>query len=220
MANYVGANVNMTIVAGDGSANPTGNTYIPGDVENGIAAYVEDLMYRLEAAQDLNTYKTDFEIIRQQLEETAKSFIESNGTIKTGKMYNSTKATINGNTISLGVPGVPYAGHIEWGFTAKDGMPHGPWPFIRPAMHLVSANSTNQLGEAVMQAISGTRKVQFGRNYTNPAYGGRNIGNLQNKFQSQKGLENGNNAWVKASNGIRGTNWRGQIERYNYHGEL
>lgn len=218
MANYVGRNVNMTIIAGDGADNPTGDTYIPGDPENGIEAYFEDLMYRLEAARDLSTYKTDFEIIRRQLEETAKSFIESNGTIKTGNMYNHTEATINGNTITLGVPGVPYAGHIEWGFTAKDGMPHGPWPFIRPAMHLVSSNSTNQLGQAFIQAISGRDEIQFGRNYTNPTHS--DVNRFQGKFQSQKGLQNGNNAWVKASNGIRGTNWKDQFEYYNYHGEL
>lgn len=210
-----GRNVNITITTGD--------TYIPGDEDLGIETYVNDLMFRLEAAQNLDNYKTDFEAIREKLEETARSFVQENGTIKTGKLLRSIEATIHGNTISLGVPGVHYAGHIEWGFTSRDGMPHGPWPFIRPAMHMVSASSVNRLGERMREIIDTgglgqSGHIQFGR------YSGANFrmhrNEMRENYQTDKSRENNNTGWIKAANGIRGTNWQDNFERFNYHGEL
>lgn len=210
-----GRNVNMTITTGD--------TYIPGDEDLGLETYVNDLMFRLEAAQNLDSYKTDFEAIREELEYTAKSFVEENGTVKTGKLLNSIRAEITGNTIKLGVPGVHYAGHIEWGFTSRDGMPHGPWPFIRPAMHLVSGLSTNRLGETMSQIIStgkvgSSGRIQFGRHDPLSISSDRNF--MARAFKTDKSVANNNRGWVKAANGIRGTNWQDNFERFNYHGEL
>lgn len=210
-----GRNVDMTI--------STGDTYRPYAINNGLNAWMDDLEFRLTAAQDLNNYVTDFEAIREELEYTAKSFVEENGTIKTGKLLNSIRAEITGNTIKLGVPGVHYAGHIEWGFTAKDGMPHGPWPFIRPAMHLVSGLSTNRLGDTMTQIIANgslgsSGKIQFGRHDPFSISTERNI--MASKFKTDASMRNHNTAWVKAANGIRGTNWRDNKERFNYHGEL
>ena len=151
-----GRNVNLTI--------SSDYNYTPADVTNEFQSYVNDLNFRLEGASDLSSLKTDFNMIAQRLEETAKDFVRSNGTVKTGKLLNSIRAQVQGNSISLGVPGVHYAGHIEWGFTGRDGMPHGPWPYLRPAMHLVAADSTGQLGEALCSQILGeSGTVVFGR---------------------------------------------------------
>lgn len=210
-----GRNVEITISSGD--------TYRPYAINNGLNAWMDDLEFRLTAAQDLNNYVTDFEIIREELEYTAKSFVEENGTIKTGKLLNSIRAEVVGNTIKLGVPGVHYAGHIEWGFTDRAGMPHGPWPFIRPAMHSVSGASTGRLGDHMAQiiangSIGSSGKIQFGRR--DPTVYSFDRSEMRENYQTSKSRANNNTGWVKAANGIRGTNWRNNVERFNYHGEL
>lgn len=214
-----GRNVEMTISTDHTYVPYASINYITGELE----AYTQDLEFRLQALQDLSNYVTDFKEIAKKLEQTAKEFVYDNGTVKTGNLVNSIRAEISGNTINLGVPGVPYAGHIEWGFTGRDGMPHGPWPYIRPAMQLVSANSTNRLGQRMESLIANGRlgtsgSLQFGRHdpftYTLDRH------DMSNAYKTDKSIANNNTGWVKAANGIRGQNWSGQTARFNKHGEL
>lgn len=205
-----GRNVEMTIESYY-NYTPTAERFL-----NPWNDYVNDLEFRLQGASDLSTLKTDFNLIAEKLEETAKGFVRSNGTIKTGKLLNSIKAEIHGNSISLGVPGVPYAGHIEWGFTSRDGMPHGPWPYLRPAMHLVAADSTGTLGEALASSILGeSGTVKFGRHQMQGVTGA----NMSFMSSSHGAKSSNQGSWTKAANGIRGRNWMG-ARAFNRHGEL
>lgn len=203
-----GRNVNLTI--------SSDYTYDPASALNEFQAYVNDLNFRLEGASDLSKLKTDFNAIAKQLEETAKDFVRSNGTIKTGRLLGAIKAEPKGNSITLGVPGVKYAGHIEWGFTGRDGMPHGPWPYLRPAMHLVAAESTGTLGDALVANILGeSGTATFGRhNLSGVSY--YNIAGMSSRFGATQHNEG---SWTKAANGIRGRNWMGS-RNFNRHGEL
>lgn len=106
------------------------------------------------ATKDLSYLATDFDIIKNNMERLAREFLAQNGNIRTGTLYDSVIAEIKGNQISLSAPardpkdGHPYAGHIEFGFTDRAGMPHGPWPFLRPAVHLAAQESTGMLGDS------------------------------------------------------------------------
>lgn len=205
-----GRNVEMTIESGY-NYTPVAERFL-----NPWNDYVNDLEFRLQGASDLSSLKTDFNMIAKRLEETAKDFVRSNGTVKTGKLLNSIRAEIQGNSISLGVPGVHYAGHIEWGFTGRDGMPHGPWPYLRPAIHLVAADSTGQLAEALCAQILGqSGTATFGRHTMTGV-----SGSSRDFMKTLHGAsEHNQGSWTKAANGIRGRNWMG-ARSFNRHGEL
>ena len=106
------------------------------------------------ATQDLSYLKTDFELIKENMVKLAHEFLLQNGNVRTGALYNSVQAHINGNQISLSAPardprdGHPYAGHIEFGFTDRGGNARGPWPFLRPAVHLAAQESTCMIGDS------------------------------------------------------------------------
>lgn len=106
------------------------------------------------ATTDLSYLKTDFDLIKENMVKLAREFLAQNGNIRTGALYNSINADIKGNSISLSAPardprdGHPYAGHIEFGFTDRSGQAHGPWPFLRPAVHLAAQESTGMLGDS------------------------------------------------------------------------
>lgn len=128
------------------------------------------------ATTDLSYFKTDFDKIKDNMETLAREFLAQNGNIRTGALYKSIKAKINGNTITLSAPardprnGHPYAGHIEFGFTDLAGQTHGPWPFLRPAVHLAAQESTGMLGDSLAQGLL------YGENFramSHPAAGGR-----------------------------------------------
>lgn len=128
------------------------------------------------ATTDLSYFKTDFDKIKDNMETLAREFLAQNGNIRTGALYKSIKAKINGNTITLSAPardprnGHPYAGHIEFGFTDLAGQTHGPWPFLRPAVHLAAQESTGMLGDSLAQGLL------YGKNFramSHPAAGGR-----------------------------------------------
>lgn len=113
----------------------------------------------VHATQDLSYLKTDFELIKENMVKLAKEFLTQNGNIRTGKLYDSVHADIKGNTISLSAPardsktGHLYAGHIEFGFTDRSGQGHGPWPFLRPAVHLAAQESTNMIGDSFARSL-------------------------------------------------------------------
>lgn len=111
------------------------------------------------ATTDLSYLKTDFDKIKENMETLAREFLAQNGNIRTGALYDSVKAKVKGNSITLSAPardprnGHPYAGHIEFGFTDRGGQAHGPWPFLRPAVHLAAQESTGMLGDSFAQSL-------------------------------------------------------------------
>lgn len=131
------------------------------------------------ATKDLSYLATDFDIIKNNMVKLAREFLAQNGNIRTGELWKSVKAEIKGNQISLSAPvrdpkdGHPYAGHIEFGFTDRAGGSHGPWPFLRPAVHLAAQESTGMLGDSFAQGLlhggnfnamsSPTGRMAFGR---------------------------------------------------------
>ena len=72
------------------------------------------------ATTDLSYLKTDFDKIKENMETLAREFLAQNGNIRTGALYNSVKAKVKGNSITLSAPardprnGHPYAGHRVW----------------------------------------------------------------------------------------------------------
>ena len=67
-------------------------------------------------------------------------------------------------------------------------------------------------------SIGSSGKIQFGRH--DPLSISTERYEMADAFKTSSSIRNNNTAWVKASNGIRGTNWRNNRERFNYHGEL
>lgn len=168
--------------------------------------------------RDLIDMATDFELIAKNMEELAKSFILQNGTYKTLNLYKSVKATVNGHTVNLNAPardsrGHPYAGHIEYGFTDKLGIPHGPWPFLRPAVRLAAADSRNQIGQSVAaflaDEIDSKGRIAFGRsgNIVTPKRASNIAQSTREQFgagrTNLKGISN-NRHWTVANHGIKG----------------
>lgn len=158
---------------------------------------------------------TDFDQIGNNMKELAKSFLIQNGKYKTGNLYNSIDYQIIGHTLNLNAPardkrGHPYAGHIEYGFTGRDGIPRGPWPFLRPAVRLAAADSRDQLGEAlasflVNETLMKNGKMRFGRsgNSINSYNSNRVVKETQYRFGSHKF---NNRQWETANHGIKSKN--------------
>lgn len=158
---------------------------------------------------------TDFDQIGNNMKELAKSFLIQNGKYKTGNLYNSIGYQIIGHTLNLNAPardkrGHPYAGHIEYGFTGRDGIPRGPWPFLRPAVRLAAADSRDQLGEALASFLANETlmkngKMRFGRsgNSINSYNSNRVVKETQYRFGSHKF---NNRQWETANHGIKSKN--------------
>lgn len=175
---------------------------------------------------DLVSKVTDFELIARNMEELAKSFIIQNKTYRTGNLYNSVRATVMGNTVNLNAPAVdknnhPYAGHIEYGFTGRDGIPRGPWPFLRPAVRLAAADSRNEIGDSLARFLADEvdmkGRIAFGRSgNVIDRYMASNIASsTRDRFgagsEKIKGVAN-NRHWTGARHGIRAKH-----DDYNFH---
>ena len=167
---------------------------------------------------DLVEKVTDFKLIAENMEELAKSFILQNQTYKTGNLYKSVKATVNGHTVNLNAPardsrGHPYAGHIEYGFTGRDGLAHGPWPFLRPAVRLAAADSRNALGDSLarflIDEVDYRGQMAFGRsgNRINSARGAKIARDTRKQFGTGKG-----GYWKNTYHGIRE-----KSDSYSFH---
>jgi len=111
----------------------------------------------------------ELNIIKNELEDTAKWFAEEQGlkdtivevtsrgneyvvdTRNTGKLYNSIKARFAGDkSVELAANarnsrGQPYAGHIEYGFHDRGGNFIPARPFLRPALYAVSEASKGRV---------------------------------------------------------------------------
>lgn len=170
----------------------------------------------VHATQDLSYMATDFELIKDNMVQLARSFILQNGTYDTGELYRSVRGVINGQQISLTAPardnrGHLYAGHIEFGFTDRGGMPHGPWPFLRPAVHLAAMDSRGMLADEMAMMLAGgpsysmhssMGSLSFGRsdNRMTSAMGARTARQTRQVYKADN---KNNKQWTGALHGIR-----------------
>jgi hypothetical protein len=133
--------------------------------------FLDYLSYNLQMATDTKTYQHHIPDIADLAVQFAQDLVHSNGTYRTGRLHDSIKwnPTPNGFTLSADARddyGSAYAGHIEYGFVGRDGMPHGPWPFLRPAMRMAAEASKGMFAEDAADAIffgSTNDTLAFGR---------------------------------------------------------
>lgn len=164
--------------------------------------------------RDLSEFVTDFDEIADDMKRLARAFLDKNiyerpqhpkAPPRTHELYESVEAVPEGNSIILIAParddaGRAYAGHIEYGFTLRDGRPRGPWPFLRPAARLAAARSTGPIGENLSQylrdVLAGEKILEFGRNTDKD-----DVNELAPKVR--RSLGGGDKGWSKANHGIR-----------------
>jgi len=177
--------------------------------------FVDFLSYNLQMATDTKTYQKYMPNIGKLAVQFARDFVVQNGTYKTGRLYDS----INWAPTSTGITlfanardeyGSAYAGHIEYGFVGRDGLPHGPWPFLRPAMRLAAEASQGILAQAAAKNILyGNRygsELSFGRAGVRHLLGNqgrserfRYTSSTRNAFKPNT---NNQGRWTRAQHGI------------------
>ena len=110
--------------------------------------------------------------------------------------------------------GHKYAGHIEYGFTDRAGLPHGPWPFLRPAIRMALSATRANFADSVSKGLLygeitysqrsiGSRNAR--ENFVSVFGGvGRGARSIQKEFQSfgTKYQGKGEGRWDYAQNGI------------------
>lgn len=222
---YSGANIQVEI---ENTYEYAGREF---DDWEGLTNY---LNYNLNMHKNIDDYATDIEAIADEAVELAREFIEENGTYESGELWHSVNWRPIYHGIQLYADAVDdydrhYAGHIEYGFTDKAGMPHGPWPFLRPAMRIAAEMSTGRLADHmasdILYGYGNTSFLQFGRaNLNNVAreaggryairdrvrnqYGAKNkVDHLLGHSKQNMGLQN-KYRWTTAGHGV---NFKGKI---------
>ena len=190
--------------------------------------FLDHLAYNLNMAKSIDNYKTDVRAIANEIVSIAQDFIIENGTYEDGELWRNVKWRETSSGIQLYDDarddyGRPYAGHIEYGFTDKAGMPHGPWPFLRPAMRIGAEMSTgiiaDHMASNILYGIGNSNRIYFGRKNLNDvarqaggkdairhnvrsSYDSRNKVNIWHRHAKQNmGLQN-KYRWRDASHGI------------------
>lgn len=190
--------------------------------------FMDYLAYNLNMAKDIDLYVTDIESIADEIVSIAQDFIIENGTYQDGELWRNVKWRKKSKGIQLYDDardgyGRAYSGHIEYGFTDKAGMPHGPWPFLRPAMRIGAEMSTgiiaDHMASNILYGIGNDNRIYFGRRNLNDsaklaggremirhdvraAYDSRNKVNIwHGRARSNMGLQN-KYRWRDASHGI------------------
>lgn len=196
--------------------------------------FLSHLAYNLNMAQDIDVYKTDVRAIADEIVSIAQDFIIENGTYQDGELWRNVKWTQISNGIQLyddarDKYGRPYAGHIEYGFTDKAGMPHGPWPFLRPAMRIGAEMSTGMIADHmasnILYGIGNNNRIYFGRHDLRDAAilaGGK--GNIRDRVRTSYGSRNKVNIWhgqAKSNMGLQNKyRWRDASHGINHMGKI
>lgn len=184
--------------------------------------FLDHLAYNINTAQDIDQYATDIAAIADETVEIAREFILENGTYQDGTLYRNVKWRKIEKGFQLyddarDSRGRPYAGHIEYGFTDRAGMPHGPWPFLRPAMRIAAEMSTgaigNHMASNILYGIGSGNILQLGRRSLSGrdhVVGGLNT--IRDRTRSSFGSRNKVNIWEgqsKRNLGLQNTyRWR------------
>ena len=176
--------------------------------------FYDFLKYNLEMAKDTQTYQKYMPDIGKLAVQFAQDLVVSNGTYRTGKLHDSIHWAPNSTGITLFANardsrGSAYAGHIEYGFVGRDGMPHGPWPFLRPAMRMAAEASQGMLADEAAQSILYGRAnptLSFGRAGVKHLLGQANshrraeyVNRTGHNFGAWKGA---GKRWTEAQHGI------------------
>lgn len=176
--------------------------------------FYDFLKYNLEMAKDTQTYQKYMPDIGKLAVQFAQDLVVSNGTYRTGKLHDSIHWAPNSTGITLFANardsrGSAYAGHIEYGFVGRDGMPHGPWPFLRPAMRMAAEASQGMLADEAARSILWGRDdaiLSFGRAGVKHLLGRTNahrraeyINQTGHRFGAWRGSEK---RWTGAKHGI------------------
>ena len=108
----------------------------------------------------------------------------------TGNLLRSIKAQVHGTSIDFfndatNSRGQAYAGHLEYGFHARDGKFIPARPFMRPAMHAVAAGSRGEFRQ-IMKGLLDNLWTSRGYNGLNSLVFGRKSGS-QSLFWKQNG---------------------------------
>ena len=139
------------------------------------------LNFDLLTSKDIRDYtKKDVDATLQYAVELAKEFVSSTHPVNpyshyqtTNKLRDSIKYDKEASDGGYGGRlyadaadnrGHKYAGHIEYGFTDRAGIPHGPWPFLRPAMRIALSATRYDFAQSVAEGIlydgpSGIRSI-------------------------------------------------------------
>lgn len=198
------------------------------------ADFLDHLAYNINTAQDIDSYATDIAAIADETVAIAREFILENGTYQDGTLYRNVKWRKINNGFQLyddarDKRGRPYAGHIEYGFTDRAGMPHGPWPFLRPAMRIAAEMSTGAIGDHavsnILYGIGSGNTLKFGRR---SLYGGDHVIGGMNAIRGQTrssfGAKHKVNIWEghsKQNLGLQNKNrWRDAKHGVNYMGKI
>lgn len=211
---YVGANAEAEVIT---QYEYAGSTFY-NEYE-----FLDYLSYNIKMATDTKTYLHYMPQIADMAVEVARDFILSNGTYRTGELYRSVKWRPVDNGIELYADardgaGRAYAGHIEYGFVDRGGMPQGPWPFLRPAMRIAAEASTGDLANIAATNIlygigSDSGFLSFGRaNLSRVIANAGGMAHVQNQVHRGFGSSNrhgtiaggrGNSRrWTDAKHGI------------------
>lgn len=199
--------------------------------------FVDYLSYNLNMSQHIDSYKTDVRSIADEIVELAREFIEENGTYQSGELSRSVRWIPTDKGFQLLADAVDehgrhYAGHIEYGFTDKAGLPHGPWPFLRPAMRVAAEMSTGVLADRtasdILYGYGQSTSLKFGRadldavasaaggrsavrQQVRESYGARHqVHRWQGHAKQDMGLQN-KYRWRDAGHGV---NYKGKIAPY------
>lgn len=198
------------------------------------ADFLDHLAYNLNMARSIDNYKTDVRAIANEIVSIAQDFIVENGTYEDGELWRNVKWRETSSGIQLYDDarddyGRPYAGHIEYGFTDKAGMPHGPWPFLRPAMRIGAEMSTGVIGDHmasdILYGIGNRSRIYFGRRNLNDSArlaGGRDA--IRHNVRASYGSRNKVNIWhgqAKQNMGLQNKyRWRDASHGINHMGKI
>lgn len=205
------------------------------------------LNFNLKMSQDAHLYKTDVERTLKHAVEIARQFVDENHPVSPYSAYQTThklRNSIKYDTTTLGdgaggrlyadatdSRGHRYAGHIEYGFTDRSGIPRGPWPFLRPAMKLAAAASKKDFSQTMANiamfgfAEDGGRLTFGGRDAISQINNWGGIGSATRAVhQAYQDYGKGGNSWHGAANGIGYvtgvTRWNTASEREFKRGSL
>lgn len=202
-----------------------------------IPGFATDLLFNLNALQDMDNYKQDMEEVANLLRELALGYIQQNGTIREPSpsitnLRDGLFSYVENETIQFGdnatdERGRKYAGHIEWGFTDRAGVGRGPWPFMRPALEMGSEITRGILAERMAEIAVYGPDTHANRHYDGRLrIGHRDVRNQDRSFNRWASRERGSaygqsdksRAWSYASNGWKGA--RNEYTNFNHGGYL
>ena len=185
------------------------------------------LLFGLTKRKMDEAFSGSLDDIGKSMQKAARTFIDINGTKKTGdlkdnityRVYKQNKQLVLYVPVGFSTknPGWRgdyryYAGHIEYGFWLK-GLNNkyvafkGPWPYLRPAMRYGAALSAENIGDNLAQLITGRL------NWYTKSRGPGNTSMYSLKLGSDKKES-------QLSTETKTPNWRGYSGQYSKYREI